>query len=126
MAKRRLSLILHSADYGRIHYGFVMAAAATATDRPVTLFFTMGAIHALTPGWGRANDSANAEKGIATLAEMIAACAEFEADFQICDAGLKSEGLMMDDLRPDIAATPGGMVSFLAEAERDNAQIVFI
>ena len=54
----RLSLVVFSGDYDRVHYALAMAAAAAATARPVTMLFTMGAIHALraaqangVPGW---------------------------------------------------------------------------
>ena len=70
--KRLLSLIIQSSEFSRIHYGLIMAAAATATDRPTTLFFTMGAVRALTPTWGRKEDITIAKKGLATFGELMA------------------------------------------------------
>ena len=43
----KLSLIVFSGDYDRVHYALITASAAAATDRQVTLFFTMGATRAL-------------------------------------------------------------------------------
>ena len=140
----RLSLIVFSGGYDRVHYAFVMASAAAATNRPVTMFFTMGAIKALlaprrdtSPGWGALapadngenavdRDSAHAKAGIATLEELIKACVEFDVTMQVCEMGLVAEGLPSGEFRTDIEVTEGGMVSFLAEAEIDSGRIVFI
>jgi len=139
-----LALIVFSGDYDRVHYAFVMASAAAATNRPVTMFFTMGAIKALlaprpdsSPGWAALapadngaspveRDGAHAGAGIATLEELIQACVEFGVTLRVCEMGLIAEGLSPRDCRADVAITEGGMVSFLAEAEKDNGRIVFI
>jgi len=140
----RLSLIVFSRDYDRVHYAFVMAGAAAATNRPVTMFFTMGAIRALlarcpdgTPGWAALapadsgesaadRDAAHANAGIAALDELVEACADLGVTVRVCEMGLMAERLSAADFRPDIPITVGGMVSFLAEAENDNGRIVFI
>jgi peroxiredoxin family protein len=140
----RLSLIVSSGDYDRVHYALAMASAATATARPATLFFTMAALKALLadrpdglPGWAALapapggqtaieRDASHAQAGIATMEELIAACIEFGTTVRVCEMGLKAEGLATVDLRPDVPVVEGGLVSFLAEAERDGGQIVFI
>ena len=43
----KLSIVVYAGFYDKVHYALVMAAAAAAIGRPVTLFFTMGACHAL-------------------------------------------------------------------------------
>ena len=140
----RLSLIVFSDDYDRVHYAFVMAGAAAATNRLVTMFFTMGAIKALlaprpdsSPGWAAlaptnsgksadVRDSEHANSGIATLEELIQACVEFDVTMRICEMGLIAEGLSSSDFRADVPITAGGIVAFLAEAENDHGRIVFI
>ncbi len=142
--RTRLSLILFSGDYDHVHYAMAMAAAAAATARPVTLLFTMGAIHALraemgdgSPGWSAlkpgetgdapgARDARHGEDGIATLEELIAACNELGAAFQVCEMGMVAEHLSRGDLRSDLTIVSGGLVGFLAEAERDNGRVIFI
>ena len=47
-----LGLILLDGGYERVHYGLAMAAAALAVNRPAVLFFTNGALLALTGGAG--------------------------------------------------------------------------
>jgi len=48
---QKLSIIVFSGAFDKIHYALVMASAAAAIDTPVTLFFTMeGARALLQPG----------------------------------------------------------------------------
>lgn len=140
----RLSLIVFSGDYDRVHYAFVMASAAAATNRPVTMFFTMAGIKALlgpqsngAAGWAALGagdngegpldrDAAHGNAGVATLEELLLACAEMDVTVRVCEMGLVAEGLALADLRSDIRVTEGGMVSFLAEAEDDGGRIVFV
>ena len=124
--KRPLSLIIQSSEFSRIHYGLIMAAAATATDRPITLFFTMGAVRALTPNWGRKEDITVAKKGLATFGELMAAIIEIGADFKVCESSLTSEGLTLDDLREDIELKVAGVGTILAEADKNGSHLVFI
>ena len=140
----RLSLVVFSGDYDRVHYAFVMASAAAATGRPVTLFLTMGALKVLLaerpeglPGWAALaaapdgttapeRDARHAGSGVATLEELIAACVDFGVDIRVCDMGLKAEGLTRADFRDDVPVAEGGVVSFLAEAEKDDGRILFV
>ena len=55
---RKLSLVVYSGAFSRVHYALVLASAAAAVGTPATVFFTMGAAHYLrkpcadgTPGW---------------------------------------------------------------------------
>ncbi|MBT5048148.1 MAG: hypothetical protein HOM58_06575 [Rhodospirillaceae bacterium] len=144
MSRDRLSLIVFSGDYDRVHYALVMASAAAATNRPVTLFFTMGGSKALlaarpdgTPGWAALSatddgisaidrEASHAKRGIATLEELIEACAELDVTLRVCEMGLKAEDLSLSDFRDDLDVIEGGMVSFLAESETDGGRIVFV
>ena len=136
----KLSLIVSSGDFERVHYALAMASAVVAIDRPATLFFTMGAIRALlkpaadgAPGWadmpageGRRAaeaDAAYGECGVGRFEELLAACIQLGARFMVCEMGLRAVGLRPADLRQDIALTEGGMVSFLNDASRHGAVI---
>jgi len=140
----RLSLVLFSGDYDRVHYALAMAAAAAATGRPVTMLFTMGAIHALrgeqangVPGWAAlkpaengddaaVRDARHADDGLATLEELFDACGAFDVAFRICEMGMTAEKLTAADLRGDLDIASGGLVGFLAESEKESGRIVFI
>lgn len=136
----KLSIIVYSGDYGRVHYALAMASAAAAINRPVTLFFTMGAIRALTKpvkgGWGAlpvtddtghgtgaAQDAAMADTGLATFEELLAACVTFKVTVMVCEMGLRAVDLTMADLRPDVPYQEGGIVSFLADASATGATL---
>lgn len=136
----KLSIIVYSGDYGRVHYALAMASSAAAMNRPATLFFTMGAIRALTKpaqgGWGAllvtddtghdtgaAQDAAMAEKGLASFEELLAACVTFKVTFMVCEMGLRAIGLTASDLRADLPYQEGGIVSFLADASASGATI---
>jgi peroxiredoxin family protein len=142
-APDKLSIIVFSGDFERVHYALAMAGSAVATNLPVTLFFTMGGIRALladgadgAPGWhalgpGQGGVAAGDRErqfrdlGVATFAELLDACRELGATFMVCEMGLRAMGLGLDDLRDDVPLAKGGIVSFLADASA-SGQIVLI
>ena len=120
----KLSLIVQSGDYDRVHYALVMGSAALATGKPVTLFFTMAGTRALTTGWAVATkEKIFAADGLATFEELLAACRDLEATFMVCELGLRAENLTAGDLRGDIVITQGSAVSFLSDASANGAML---
>lgn len=120
----KLSIIVHSGDYDRVHYALVMASAAAATGKPVTLFFTMQGTRALTPGWADAGkEKAYTDKGIGTFEELLTACVELEVTFMVCEMGRHAVDLTPADLRTDVPVAEGGAVTFLNDASRDGAML---
>lgn len=120
----KLSLVIQSGDYDRVHYALVMASAALATGKPVTLFFTMAGTRALTDGWADdVREKAFASDGLATFEELLDACRELKATFMVCELGLRAENLSAGDLRADIVITEGSAVSFLSDASRHGAML---
>ncbi len=130
MAGRKgLAIIIQSGAFERVHYALVLAAAAAAIDRTVTLFFTMDGCGALRPperlGAWVAQEEALARKGLARLEELLRSCAELGAAITVCEMGLKALDLAASDLRQDLPITVTGAVSFLKAAGAD-AQMVFV
>ncbi len=120
----KLSIVLQSGDFGRVHYALVLASAALATGKPVTLLFTMEATRALVPGWAdAARERDLAAKGLATCSELLDACRELGATFMVCELGLRAADLTRDDLDPEIAIADGSAVSFLADASATGAML---
>lgn len=132
----RLSIIVFSGAFERVHYALVLAAGALASNRAVTLFFTMAASQALLApdGWTRLTtetpgaspqslEAGFAEKGVATFAELLDATLALGATFMVCEMGLKAMGLEAQPLRADIPIQSGGVVTFLAEASKDGAML---
>ncbi len=138
----KLSLVVFSGRYEKVHYALAMASAAVAVNKPATLFFTMEAIRGLgkedgagNPGWhalraedgraARARDEDFAARGVATFEQLLGSCAELGVTFMVCETGLRAVGLTAGDLRRDIAVAEGGIVSFLHDASAHGA-LVFI
>ena len=139
----KLSVIVYSGAYDKVHYALVMAASAAAIGRPVTLFFTMGATRALArpgrdkkPAWrkmplsegkgtGGGRDDRYAKSGVATFEELLASCVQFGVKFMVCEMGLRAMDMEGGRLRADVPVEEGGVVSFLNDASKDGA-IVFI
>ncbi len=127
----KLSFVVFSGEYARIHYALVMASAAAAIDKAVTLFFTMDGARTLlaagapgAPDWS-GEEAANAAKGIATIEEMLEACLELGVRFMACDMGLKACDIDRADLRADIEIGHGGAASFIRDASR-HGSILFV
>lgn len=138
----KLSLVLFSGAFDKVHYALAMAAAALAANKSATLFFTMEATRALLAaddkgaGWrslgpteiGRAAIDADAQlqaRGLGGFEELLAACVALGATVMVCEMGLRAAGLNLADLRQDVPVTPGGLVTFLADASARGA-VVFV
>ena len=137
----KLSIIVYAGYYDKVHYALVMAAAAAAIGRPVTLFFTMLACHALKtpsddgkPAWrdmplseekgkGGKKDDSFAKMGVATFEELLSSCAHLGVRFMVCEMGLRAIGLEGKPLRDDIPLEEGGLVTFLNDASKDGAMV---
>ncbi len=136
----KLSLVVYSGDFDKVHYALAMASAAVAVNVPATLFFTMEAISALkkpgggaSPGWhalragngrsAREVDQEFGSRGVARFNELLEACRDLGATFMVCDMGLRATGLEMADLRDDIDYRQGGLVTFLNDARADGAML---
>ena len=141
MPPEKLSIVVFSGDFDRVHYALVMASAAVATGTGVTLFLTMGACRAVlapdadgVPSWrrlpttdgimdGGAMDDDFAAKGVAGFEDLLAACGALGVRFMVCEMGLRALGLERDALRGDIEFEEGGVVTFLADASKNGAML---
>lgn len=144
----KLSVIVYSGTYDRIHYALVLAASASAIGRPVTLFFTMGACRALmragadgAPAWrklpvsedlgdkaggtGGDRDDGYGKSGVATFEELLQSCVQFGVTFMVCEMGLRAMDMEGAALRDDVPIAKGGVVTFLNDASKDGA-VLFI
>ncbi len=133
-----LVLVIQSGGYDRVHYALVTAAAAVATGRPVTLFFTGRALPALLAreGWKRldfsddgtspeARDHTLAHRGVGTFDELLTACAELGVSFLACEMGWRALGIREPVLRPDLNVETTGMVTLLGQV-RPGDQMLFV
>ncbi len=120
----KLSLIIQDGSYDRVHYALVLASAALAVGKSVTLFFTMDGTRALVPGWADPERETSFEMaGLATFEELLSACLELGACFMVCELGLRAANLERSDLRGDLTITEGSAVSFLTDASATGAML---
>ena len=136
-----LSIVVLSGDYERVHYALALAAAARAVSRPATLFFTHGAIGALTStasggqawralpagggvdGTGGSRDAVFTQRGVGDFETLLQACVELGARFIVCEMGLRAQGIDAATLRPDVPVEVAGIVTLL-EATPAGAQLL--
>ncbi len=127
----KLSIVVFSGDFERIHYALVMASAAAAIGRRATLFFTMEASRALLkPGpdgqdarRGGEKDRAYIENGIAGFEELLVSCAALGVRFLVCEMGLRALNIGRGDLRDDLGIEEGGVVTFLNDASATGSMV---
>ena len=132
----KLSVVVFSGDFDKVHYALVMASAAAAIDTPTTLFFTMEGTRALLKGkaWADQPTSGGVDRGadmdahfkasgVADFETLLGACREMGVRFLVCEMGLKAMGLTREDLRDDIKFETGGVVTFLNDASKTGAMI---
>ena len=124
----KLSIVVFSGDFAKIHYALAMASGAAAINRAVTLFFTMDALRALDAGGlakvpGAALDATYLERGVAGFDELLEACVSFGVKFMVCEMGMRAIGMDSAALRADVPYEAGGIVTFLNDASADGAML---
>lgn len=135
----KLSLLVLSGAYERVHYALVLASGAAAIGKPVTLFFTGQALLALrgakaAPGWrslaadggaqGGAVDDDNRARAVAGFEELLSACLELGVRFIACEMGLRAMHLEPSALRSDVPIEVAGVVTFFGDASASGAMLV--
>lgn len=139
----KLSIIIYDHHFDKVHYALVMASAAAAIGKPVTLFFTMGACQALLktdrgvpPAWaemplsdeegfGFERDQFYKKSGVAHFEELLEACSALGVNFMVCEMGLRAKSLKTKTLRDNLNIEISGVVTFLHDASKDGA-IIYI
>jgi len=109
-----LGILLISGGHERAHYALMLATAAAALGRPVTLFVTNGGCRLLLAGAPLERDPHEAElarAGVATIATLMEAALALEIRCIACEAGLRAEGLEEEPLAR--GAEVAGIVTFL-------------
>ncbi len=109
-----LGILLLSGAHDRAHYALVLATGAAAVGRDVVIFASNAGCHLFRdpcPLLGEAREALLAERGVATLAELLEAAAELGIRRIACEAGLKAEGLAASALAPGVEVA--GVVTFL-------------
>ncbi|WP_240782464.1 DsrE family protein [Roseococcus sp. SYP-B2431] len=110
-----LGILLLSGGHERGHYALMLATAAAAIGRPVTLFATNAGCRLLLKDAPLESDGREQElsrSGVATLGELMEAAQALGIRLIACEAGLRAESLTEEPLAE--GAEIAGIVTFLA------------
>jgi peroxiredoxin family protein len=120
----RLSLVVHSGEHARLHYALVMASAAAAVGKPVTILFAGAAVKALARDWIPPDDDRRARTlGVAGLEELLTACRDLGARLLVCETALALTELAPERLRDDLGLEIAGAMAFLADASAEGGMV---
>jgi len=109
-----LGILLISGGHERAHYALMLATAAAALGRAVTLFATNGGCRLLLKSAPLEHDPREAElarAGVATITTLMEAARALEIRRIACEAGLRVEGLEGEELGQGTELA--GIVTFL-------------
>ena len=112
-----LGILLISGGHERAHYALVLATAAAALGRPVTLFATNGGLRLLLadhPLEAEPREAALEAAGVAGIRTLREAAQELGVALWACEAGRRGEGLDETPMLDGVEIT--GAVSFLTAA----------
>jgi peroxiredoxin family protein len=111
----RLGVLLLSGSHDRAHYAFVVATAAAALGRDVTVFASNAGCRALLTDWRSLDDPARdaliQSRGVAGLDVLREAAIELSIRLIACEAGLRAEALDPAGLMGGVAVA--GVATFL-------------
>jgi uncharacterized protein len=124
LADTRLGILLLSGTHERVHYAFMVAAAAAALGRHVVLFATNAGCRALLNDWSGLTDAERDRRvrdaGVAGIDELREAVRELGSRLIACESGLRAEGIDAAGLLHDVEVA--GLATFFAEI--GTAQVV--
>ena len=108
-------VLLLSSAHDRAHYAFVLATAAAAVGRDVTLFASNGGCRALLADWRSLDDAGRdatvSARGVAGMDVLRDAAVELRVRLMACEAGLRAEAIDPGKLLPGVIIS--GVVAFL-------------
>ncbi|MBS7810452.1 DsrE/DsrF/DrsH-like family protein [Roseococcus pinisoli] len=109
-----LGILLLSGGHERGHYALMMATAASAIGRPVTIFATNAGCRLLlkaAPLESEEREEVLAQSGVATIAILMEAAQALGIRMIACEAGLRVESLTAEALAEGVEVA--GIVTFL-------------
>jgi peroxiredoxin family protein len=126
MAIHSLSIVLHSDDFSRVHYALVMASAAAAVGKPVTILWAGEAVRMLEKSWVKPDEDHRVKAlRVAGFEDLLGACRDLGVRMLVCETALALAELKPDRLRGDAALETAGAVTFLNGASADGS-VLFV
>jgi peroxiredoxin family protein len=122
----KLSLVIHSGEYSRMHYALMMASAAAAVGKPVTILFAGTSVKALAKNWQMPDEDHRVKAlRVAGFEELLATCRDLGARLLVCETALALCELKPMQLRADLNLEIAGAVTFLNDASA-SGDMVFV
>ena len=110
-----LGILLIAGTHERAHYAFMLAAAAAAIGRRVTLMATNHGLRALREDWSALDDVGRdamiRRQGLAGLGELRDSARQLGVELMACEAGMKSEAIDPASLLQGVQTA--GLATFL-------------
>ncbi|MFN3230814.1 MAG: DsrE/DsrF/DrsH-like family protein [Alphaproteobacteria bacterium] len=126
MAIDKLSLVLHSGDFSRLHYGMVLAATGVGTAKPVTILFAGDAVRLLAKSFVVPDEEHRIKAlRVAGFEELLTSTRDLGARLLVCETALALAEIKEADLRDDLNLEITGAATFLADASADG-QMLFV
>jgi peroxiredoxin family protein len=122
----KLSLVIHSGDFSRIHYALVMASAAAAIGKPVTILFAGTSVRLLAKTYVKPDEDHRIKAlRVAGFEELLTACRDLGARLLVCETALALCELKPAQLRGDLNLEVAGAVTFLSDASA-SGEMLFV
>lgn len=109
-----LGILLRGAGHEPAHYALVLATAAAAIGRPVTVLATNAGLALLrrdAPLLADPREALLAERGVAGVGTLLEAAGDLGLRLIACEAGMRAEGIAPGDLAEGVEVA--GVVTFL-------------
>ena len=117
-----LGILLRGAGHEPAHYALVLATAAAAIGRPVTLFATNAGLALFNRDAPLLSDPREAllvGRGVAGIATLMEAAEDLGLRRIACEAGMRAEGIPPEALAEGVEVA--GVVTFLEAVGPGNA-----
>ncbi|MFC7734833.1 DsrE/DsrF/DrsH-like family protein [Roseomonas sp. GCM10028921] len=107
-------ILLRGAGHEPAHYALVLATAAAAIGRPVTLFATNAGLALFRRDGvllGDPRELRLSDRGVAGIATLLEAATDLGIRLIACEAGMRAEGIEPPDLVGEVQVA--GVITFL-------------
>ena len=119
--RQPLAIVISDPSHNRVHGALTLAAASAAIGQSVSLFFHGEAVTVLEEHRIWPADATLRSNGIPTVPELLHTALELGVNMMACTSGLHLCGMTAAVLPAGVE--PGGMMAFLADAQKDGASI---
>lgn len=113
------AILISSPDDMKLWSALSLATAQAALGKSVAVFLSGHAASCARTTFVSPLDGRHAAQGVATIAELFAACADFQIEIHVCQTGMLLHDLVPESLR--VGAVPGGLIDWLSRVKSPDA-----